>query len=231
MGLDKGTVLNQLDDILSAHADLVDYVKLGWGTSVIDPILHKKLEIYKRFGIPVCLGGTLFELAHLQNKMEDLIKWASSLGIEMIEVSDGTITLDEQRKLEYITSLANEFRVVSEFGSKDAAIIRAPRLWAEGMAAELAAGAWKVIAEGRESGTAGLYRGSSEIRGGLVDEIAHSVEPANIIWEAPQKLHQTYFVEKFGANVNLGNIALDDLVPLETLRLGLRSDTLLSIHT
>ena len=230
MGLDKGLALGYLEDLLKLNHDFIDYVKIGWGTAVIHPDLEAKLELYQDFGVPVCIGGTLFELAHVQGKVDQLARWASALGIAMVEVSDGTIVLETDAKLDYIVRLCEDFRVVSEYGSKDSGVVRAPRLWAEGMAVELEAGAWKVIAEGREGGTSGLYRESSELRTGLVDEIALSVAPEAVIWEAPKKSHQAWLIERFGPNTNLGNIAFDDLLPLETLRLGLRSDTLNHMH-
>lgn len=230
MALDKGAGVSHVRDVLESHAPLIDYVKLGWGTSIVDSRTKTKCDLYRDHGVDICLGGTLFELALRQDRISEFVKWSKSLGANMIEVSDGTIKIPHDEKLELISKLAVETLVVSEYGSKDSQTVTVPKLWAEGIALELEAGAWRVVAEGRESGTSGLYRTSSEIRGGLIDEIALSVDPDLIIWEAPLQAHQTFLIKRFGANVNLGNIALNDIVPLETLRLGLRSDSLEHFH-
>ncbi|RDH83371.1 MAG: phosphosulfolactate synthase [endosymbiont of Escarpia spicata] len=230
MMLDSGLSPQQVENTLDGSVDYIDYVKLGWGTSVITPGLKEKVALYTRWGIPVCLGGTLFELAVLQNKVAELLDRAEVLGIKMIEVSDGSIDIEHQEKLDAISSIAERFIVLSEFGSKDDLTVVAPRLWVKAMKEELEAGAWKVIAEGRESGTVGLYRQSKEIRTGLVDELTLDISPDDILWEAPLKDQQAWFVEKFGANVNLGNISPETVIGVETLRLGLRSDTISHFH-
>jgi len=230
MIIDSGYGLSQIRDCLETGHLYADYVKLGWGTSVITLNLHEKIKLYQSFNIPVCLGGTLFELAYIQGKFEDFLSFGLDLGIEMLEVSDGTIDLPENEKLHCIEAVAKKMKVISEYGSKDVATVRAPSYWVSGMQNELKAGAWKVIAEGRESGQSGLYRQTSELRTGLVEEIVDAIPQHKILWEAPQKSQQAWFVKEFGKNVNIGNVALKDIIPLETLRLGLRGDTLLTFH-
>ena len=189
--------------------------------------LEGKLERYRAHGIPVMFGGTLTELAIAQNRLDRLVAWLHELGLEYIEVSDGTISLEHKQKLELIGQLAEEFTVLSEVGSKDdTGAITPPYLWVEQMRAELAAGAWKVIAEGRESGSAGIFRPDGEVREGLINEIVHDIDPASILFDAPRKDQQVWFVRRFGPEVNPGNIPAVEVLPLETLRLGLRSDTM-----
>lgn len=232
MVIDRGHGINAIKDLLETSADFIDYVKFGWGTSYITKNFQEKIDLLKAYDIDICLGGTFFELAVIQNKIEEYCKFIEKFNIEMIEVSDGTVDMKREDKLRYIELLSNRFKVFSEYGSKDSeAEIKAPYFWVQHMQEELDAGAWKVIGEGRESATAGMYRGSSELRTGLVDEIVHGIPHEKIIWEAPQKQHQVWFIKKFGQNVNLGNIAFDDVIPLETLRLGLRSDTLNHFHS
>jgi phosphosulfolactate synthase len=205
--------------------DSVDIVKLGWGTALVSANLKPKLERYAAHGIPVVLGGTLTELAIRQGRVEGLVKWLHELGLRHVEVSDGTIALEREVKTYLIRQLASEFTVLSEVGSKDADFIMAPYVWVEQIESDLQAGAWKVIAEARESGTAGIYRADGEVRTGLIDEIAHAIDPDKLIFEAPRREQQVWLLHKFGTDVNLGNIAPDDVLSLETLRLGLRSDT------
>jgi phosphosulfolactate synthase len=224
--LDRGLSLRQVDDLVEVAGNSVDIVKLGWGTALATGNLQPKLERLRSHGIPVVLGGTLTELAIRQGRVDGLIAWLRELGLRHVEVSDGTIALDPQDKRGLIRRLAKEFTVLSEVGSKDAEAIMAPYRWVEQIEAELDAGAWKVIAEARESGTAGIYRPDGEVRMGLIDEIAHAVDPARLLFEAPQKDQQVFFLRRFGADCNLGNIAPDDVLSLETLRLGLRSDTM-----
>ncbi len=171
------------------------------------------------------LGGTLTELAIAQNRLDRLVAWLHELGLEHIEVSDGTINLEHDRKLELISRLAQEFTVLSEVGSKDDTRIMAPYRWVEQIQAELEAGAWKVIAEARESGSVGIFRHDGEVRMGLIDEIVHAIAPERILFEAPRKDQQVWFVRRLGPDVNLGNITPEDVLSLETVRVGLRSDT------
>jgi phosphosulfolactate synthase len=224
--LDRGLSLAEVDGLVEVAGDAVDFVKLGWGTALATGNLEAKLARYREYGIPVVCGGTLTELAIAQNRVEEMVGWLRELGLEHVEVSDGTIVLDHDRKLELIDRLARDFTVFSEVGSKDAERIMAPYRWVEQITSELAAGAWKVIAEARESGTVGLYRHDGEVRMGLVDEIAHEVETERLLFEAPLKEQQVWFLKRFGPNVNLGNIPPADVLSLETLRLGLRSDTM-----
>ena len=225
--IDRGLSVAEVDGLLEVAGASVDVVKLGWGTALVTANLGPKLERYAAHGIPVVLGGTLTELAIRQDRVEALVAWMRELGLQHVEVSDGTIALPQEVKLELIRRLSSEFTVFSEVGSKDAELIMAPYRWVEQIEAELGAGAWKVIAEARESGTAGIYRGDGEVRMGLIDEIVHAVNPDRLIFEAPRKDQQVWFLHRFGAECNLGNIAPGDVLSLETLRLGLRSDTVM----
>jgi phosphosulfolactate synthase len=223
--LDAGLSVAQVDGLIEVAGGSVDLVKLGWGTALATGNLDAKLARYREHGIPVVLGGTLTEIAIGQDRLEPLIEWLHDLGLEHLEISDGTITLEHERKLELIARLARDFTVLSEVGSKDDTRIMAPYRWVEQIQQELEAGAWKVIAEARESGTAGIFRADGEVRMGLIDEIAHAIDPDLILFEAPRKDQQVWFVRRFGPNVNIGNVAPADVLSLETIRLGLRSDT------
>jgi phosphosulfolactate synthase len=225
--IDRGLSLAEVDGLIEVAGSSVDLVKLGWGTALATENLVPKLERYRRHAIPVVLGGSLTELAIAQDRLELLIEWVHQLGLSHFEISDGTIALEHERKVELIARLAREFTVLSEVGSKDdTGAITPPYLWVEQMRAELAAGAWKVIAEGRESGSAGIFRPSGEVREGLIDEIVHEIDPARILFDAPRKDQQVWFVRRFGSDVNLGNVPVGEVLALETLRLGLRSDTM-----
>jgi phosphosulfolactate synthase len=224
--LDKGLSVAGVDGLMEVAGAAVDIVKLGWGTALVTENLEAKLARYRHHDVPVVLGGTLTEIVLRDGRLDGLIAWCKELGIGHVEVSDGTIELEADRKREIIARLARDFTVFSEVGSKDDERIMAPYRWVEEIQAELAAGAWKVIAEARESGTAGIFRPDGEVRMGLIDEIVHAIEPAQIIFEAPQRAQQVWFIRRFGSEVNLGNIAPEDVLSLETLRLGLRSDTM-----
>jgi len=224
--IDKGASLAEVEGVFAAAGDYIDIVKLGWGTSYVTRNLDAKLALYRDLGVPVVLGGTLLEVAMTQGRFDEWRRWVAALGLTHVEISDGSITLGHEEKLEYIRALAPDFTVLSEVGSKDVDTVIAPYRWVEMIQAELEAGSWKVITEARESGTAGIYRGDGEVRMGLIDEIVHAVEPDRLLFEAPRKAQQVWFIQKFGPNVNLGNITPDDVIPLETLRLGLRADTL-----
>jgi phosphosulfolactate synthase len=225
MVMDKGLSPREVEDFIEVAGPFVDIVKLGWATSYVTPVLEKKLAIYKAAGIPVYFGGTLFEAFIIRNQYDDYKRLLDKFQLGHAEVSDGSIILDHQKKCEYISDLAKIVTVVSEVGSKDAENIMAPYQWIELMLAELAAGSHYVIAEARESGNIGIYRDSGEVRQGLVQELLTKIPSEKILWEAPQKTQQTWFIKLLGANVNLGNIPPNELIPLETLRLGLRSDT------
>ena len=222
--IDKGLGPRAWEDVLETSGDYIDIVKLGWGTAYVTPNLQRKLDVLK--DKPVVIGGTFFEAVYAQGKLDEYKRWLGELGMTHVEISDGVIDLPRERKLELIADFARDFTVLSEVGSKDAEAVFAPYQWVEWIKAELGAGAWKVITEGREGGTAGIYRPTGEMRTGLVDEIVHSIDPSNVLFEAPTKSSQAWFVKQFGPDVNLGNIPPDEVIPLETLRLGLRADTI-----
>jgi phosphosulfolactate synthase len=222
--IDKGLGPRAWEDVLDTCGDYIDIVKLGWGTSYVTPNLKAKLEVLKEK--PVVIGGTFAEAVIAQDKVEEYKAWLRQLGLTHVEISDGVIDLPRERKLELIQDFGRDFTVLSEVGSKDAEVNYAPYLWVEWIKEELDAGAWKVITEGREGGTAGIYRPTGEMRTGLVDEIVHEIEVGNLIFEAPTKASQAWFIKQFGPDVNLGNIPPDEVISLETLRLGLRGDTL-----
>ncbi len=229
--LDKGLSPRRAEDILDVAADYVDLVKLGWGTAVITPNLKRKLEVYQSAGLPVYFGGTLFEVFFMHDQLDTYRRLLDDLDVRYVEISDGSVSMAHERKLACIEQFAREFTVLSEVGSKDANNIMPPYRWVECIQAELEAGSWKVICEARESGTAGLFRPNGEIRSGLVDEVVARVDPKDIIFEAPNKAQQVWFIKHQGANVNLGNVAPDEVIPVETLRLGLRGDTLFTFRT
>ena len=223
--IDRGLSLAEVAGLLEVAGESVDIVKLGWGTALVSANLKPKLELYAEHKIPVVLGGTLTELAIRQGRVEGLIEWLRELGLQHVEVSDGTISIDPNVKRELIERLSRDFTVFAEVGSKDVDFIMAPYVWVEQIEGDLEAGAWKVIAEARESGTAGIYRANGEVRTGLIDEIAHAIDPRRMIFDAPRHQQQVWLLKRFGTECNLGNIAPADVLSLETLRLGLRSDT------
>jgi phosphosulfolactate synthase len=225
MVIDKGLSLREIEDLVSVAGDYVDIVKFGWGTSFVTPILKDKIKLYKETGIPTYFGGTLFEAFIVRNQFEDYLKVLDKYNMEYAEVSDGSIELDHDMKCDFIRKLSEHVTVLSEVGSKDAEKIIPPYKWIAQMQAELDAGSWKVIGEARESGTVGLFRASGEVRSGLVEEILTKIPFEKIIWEAPQKAQQVWFIKLLGANVNVGNISPSEVIPLETIRLGLRGDT------
>lgn len=225
MMMDKGLSIRQIEDFLSQNDDLTDIVKLGFGTSYLTKDLELKIKLYKEAGIKVYLGGTLFEAFIVRNKFDQYIKLLDKLKLECAEVSDGAIILPHDKKCEYIQTLSKNFTVFSEVGSKEAGIIIHPVKWTTMMAKELQAGSWKVIAEARESGNVGIYRANGTAHVLLINKILAKINKDDILWEAPQKAQQVWFLKLLGANANLGNISYDDVIPLETLRLGLRGDT------
>ncbi|MBO0952475.1 phosphosulfolactate synthase [Fibrella forsythiae] len=225
MVMDKGLSLREVEDMLSMSADYIDIVKLGWATSFVTPNLQQKLDAYKAAGVPVYFGGTLFEAFVVRNQFDDYRRLLDKYDLKFAEVSDGSLEMDPDEKCEYIRTLAKQVTVLSEVGSKDEAKIIPPYKWIKLMTTELEAGAWKVIGEAREGGTVGLFRASGEVRQGLVEEILTQIPSEKIIWEAPQKEQQVWFVKLLGSNVNVGNIAPNEVIPLETIRLGLRGDT------
>lgn len=225
MVMDKGLSVEEAKHFISAAAPHVDVVKLGFGTSYVTPNLRAKIELYQAADIPVYFGGTLFEAFLIRNQFEDYVKLIKDYNINWMEVSDGSITIPHAEKCGYIEQLTKHGLVLSEVGSKDAEHIIPPYKWIELMRAELEAGATYVIAEAREGGNVGIYRGSGEVREGLVQEILTQIPAEKIIWEAPQKDQQLYFLELVGCNANLGNLAPNEVIPLEAMRVGLRGDT------
>jgi phosphosulfolactate synthase len=225
MVMDKGMSLEETKNFLSASLIHVDIVKLGFGTSYVTPFLKEKIELYHNYNIPIYFGGTLFEAFLIRNQFDDYLQVCKDYGITYMEVSDGSITIPHAEKCGYIEKLTKYGIVLSEVGSKDATHIIPPYKWIELMKAELEAGASYVIAEAREAGNVGIYRGSGEVREGLVQEILTQIPEEKIIWEAPQKAQQLYFIELLGCNVNLGNIAPTEIIALEAMRIGLRGDS------
>lgn len=225
MVMDKGLSLRQVEDFIEASGHLADVVKLGFGTSFVTPNLEKKIELYKKAGIRPYFGGTLFEAFFARGLFDDFVKLIDKYDLDLVEVSDGSILIDHNEKCELISQLAKNRTVLSEVGSKDSGIIVSPAKWIKMMSTELEAGSWKVIAEGRESGNVGVFRPNGTAHTMLINRIISKVSPDDILWEAPQKRQQAWFVKLFGHNVNLGNIAPNEVIPLETLRIGLRGDT------
>ena len=225
MVMDKGLSLREAEALIENGQHLIDLLKLGFGTAVVTPQLKEKIKLYKDAGFKVYFGGTLFEAYAIRNQFDDYRRVLDTFGIEHVEVSDGSMDIAHEDKCEYIRTLAKDFTVISEVGSKDAEKIIPPYEWIDMMEKEIQAGVWKVIAEARESGTVGVFRGSGEVRSGLVAEIIRKIPLEKIIWEAPLKAQQVWFIKLYGANINLGNIAPSELIALETLRLGLRGDS------
>lgn len=225
MVMDKGISLRQAEDFVNVSAGYVDFVKLGFGTSIITKNVKEKVKLYKDAGMKVYVGGTLFEAFVVRNMFEDYRKYIADLGMDCAEVSDGSLELSHEKKCEYINILSKDYTVLSEVGSKEEGVIIHPARWINMMQNELQSGAFKVIAEARESGTVGIFHKNGSAHTMLINRIVNKVKIENIIWETPQKGQQVYFLKLFGCNVNLGNIGVDDVIPLETLRLGLRGDT------
>src|SRR6476660_2841627 len=225
--LDKGLGPRAWEDVLETSGAYIDIVKLGWGTAFVTAGLERKLEILREK--PVVIGGTFFEVVYAKGQLDDYKRWLGELGITHVEISDGTVEIPRERKLELIEDFARDFTGLSEVGSKDSEVVFAPYEWVGWIKEEREAGAWKVITEAREGGTAGIFRKDGDMRTGLIDEIVHGVAIDDLIFEAPTKASQAWFVKQLGPNVNLGNIPPDEVIPLETLRLGLRGDTLKEI--
>ena len=222
--IDKGLGPRAWEDVLEVAGDHISIVKLGWGTAYVTSNLERKLEVLR--DKPVVIGGTFFEVVYALGKLDEYKQWLSELGLTHVEISDGTIDIPRERKLELIADFARDFTVLSEVGSKDSSVEYSADEWTQWLQEELEAGAWKVITEAREGGTAGIFDSSGGMRTELISEIANVVGPANIVFEAPTKAAQAWFIKEFGASVNLGNIPPEEVIPLETLRLGLRGDTL-----
>ena len=228
--IDGGLSTAEAEGLMASAGDYVDLVRLGWGSAYVTHDLQAKIACYRSAGVPVMLGGTLTELAWLQGRVEQLREWLHELGLEHVEVSSGTVRIPEEEKLDLIRSFAEEFTVFGEVGEKDPDALLAPYRWVEMIKGALEAGARRVICEGRATGDAGLYRPDGEARTGLIDEILHEVDANQLIFEAPQKHQQVWFIRQLGPQANLGNILPGDVISLETLRLGLRADTLGLFH-
>lgn len=225
MVMDKGLSLQQAEQFVATSGHLVDLVKLGFGTSYVTPNVEQKIAFYRHSGIQCYLGGTFFEAFLRRDMLEDYLRLLDQLGLDTVEISDGSVQLNPELKCEIIRRFSSYKRVLSEVGSKEEGILIAPGKWKQMMQDELSAGAWKVIAEARESGTVGIYRPNGKAHTSLINKIMNVIDPEAVIWEAPQKSQQVFWIKLLGANVNLGNIAPEEVIPLETLRLGLRGDT------
>jgi phosphosulfolactate synthase len=225
MVMDKGLSLREAEDFMSVGSEYTDFVKLGFGTSILTPGIDKKIKMYKKSGVIPYFGGTLFEAFIIRNMFNEFVNFLDRFEIELVEVSDGSFDIEHERKLDYISRLSERGTVISEVGSKKKEIIYTPDEWVAMMKSELNAGSVKVIAEARESGTIGIYNEDGSINNNLIGSISENVRIENVIWEAPIKSQQAWFVKHFGANVNLGNIAPSEIIPLESLRCGLRGDT------
>src|SRR3954467_11645413 len=222
--LDKGLGPRGWEDVLDMAGEHIDIVKLGWGTAYVTNNLQRKLDVLKEKR--VVIGGTFFEVVYVRGKFDEYKRWLTDLGLTHVEISDGTVEIPRERKLELIADFARDFTVLSEVGSKDSSVEYTAAEWTQWLREELAAGAWKVITEAREGGTAGIFDSDGGMRTELIGEIADAVGTENVVFEAPSKAAQAWFVKRFGPSVNLGNIPPEEVIPLETLRLGLRGDTL-----
>ena len=228
MVMDKGLSVREAEDFVETAGHLADFVKLGFGTSVAGNKVLEKVKVYQNSNIKVYVGGTLFEAYVVRDQFDDYLKYIDQLGLDTVEVSDGSMSMEHDVKCEFIHKLAKKYTVLSEVGSKESGIIIAPGRWIEMMQKELQAGAFKVIGEARESGNVGIYRATGKAHVALINKILAKIQADKLLWEAPLKSQQAWFIKQFGANVNLGNIAPAELIPLETLRLGLRGDTFFS---
>lgn len=228
MVMDKGLSVREAEDLVDVAGHLADFVKLGFGTALITNRVREKVKVYQQANIKVYLGGTLFEAFIIRNQFDNYLRFVDHLGLDTVEISDGSVIIDHDVKCEYIYKLAKKYTVLSEVGSKESEILIAPGRWIEMMQKELQAGSFKVIGEARESGNVGIYRATGKAHVALINKILAKVQADKLLWEAPLKSQQVWFIKNIGANVNLGNIAPAELIPLETLRLGLRGDTFCS---
>ena len=225
MMMDKGLSVRQAEDFLASNIEHTDIIKLGFGTSIITPNVAKKIKLYQDNGMMVYAGGTLFEAFAIRKQLDDYKKYMEDIGLNMVEISDGSMRMKHDLKCEIISDFAKDFKVISEVGSKDASVEISSENWLKWMQNELSSGSWKVIAEAREGGNVGICNDDGGIKSELIDEITNKISIDKILWESPNKNQQIWFINKFGANVNLGNISPDGVMPLECLRLGLRGDT------
>ena len=225
MVMDKGLSINEARDLISVGSDYIDFVKLGFGTSLVTPGVEEKIKLYMEAGVMTYLGGTLFEAYVIRGLFKEYVDLLKRFKVEMVEVSDGSYEMKQEDKLRYIKDLSKDFTVISEVGSKKKDVIYTPEEWVNMMSSELEAGSIKVIAEARESGTTGIYNSDGSTNYSLIDSIAENISLDNVLWEAPAKSQQAWFIKEFGHNVNLGNIAPNEIISLEALRCGLRGDT------
>ncbi len=225
MMMDKGLAVNEVENFISSSADFTDLVKFGFGTGLITKNLETKIKLYREAGIKPFLGGTLFEIFKARGLLDDFRRMVEKYNLDLVEISDGSMEIEHEEKLKIINDFSKNFTVMSEVGSKQEGVEIPPDEWVQMMKTELQAGAWKVIAEARESGTIGIYNADGTANMAIIDDIIQHVDFNNVLWEAPNKGQQVMFIKLLGANVNLGNIATADVIPLETLRLGLRGDT------
>ena len=229
MMMDKGLSLQEAEHYIDSSAPYTDLVKFGFGTALITRDLKEKVELYKSAGLKPYFGGTLFEMFFVRGQFEEYKHFVTESGLEVVEVSDGTIKMDHDEKLECIQMMAKDFQVLSEIGSKVKGVELPNELWVSNMKTELEIGAWKVIAEARESGTIGIYDSEGKANRELIDDIMKEISVNDVLWEAPNKAQQTMFIKMLGANVNLGNIAPNEVVSLEALRCGMRGDTFFDV--
>ena len=228
--IDPGLSAREAEGLMESVEPFVDLIRLGWGTAYVSRELRRKLDVYRAHGVPTMLGGTLTELAWLQGRIDGLRAWLEELGIDRVEVSSGVVPMPPEEKAELIRTLARDRTVYAEVGEKDPRALMAPYRWVALIREALEAGATQVVCEGRADGSAGVFRPDGEVRTGLIDEIVHEIDLDRLIFEAPQRHQQIYFIERYGTAVNLGNIDPHDVISLETLRVGLRADTLLLLH-
>ena len=228
--IDTGISTEHADGLLRQAAAHIDMVRIGWGSAYVTAALEQKLAVYRAHGVAVMLGGTLTELAWLHGRLDELCAWLDELGIEAIEVSSGVVAIPPGEKAALIERFAARYTVFAEVGEKDPTALMAPYRWVALIREALEAGAQLVVCEGRATGTAGLYRPDGEARTGLIDEIVHEVDRGKLVFEAPQKHQQVWLIERYGPDVNLGNVPPAEVLSLETLRLGLRADTLAQLH-
>jgi phosphosulfolactate synthase len=228
--IDPGLSAREAEGLMESVEPFVDLIRLGWGTAYVSRELRRKLDVYRAHGVPTMLGGTLTELAWLQGRIDGLRAWLEELGIDRVEVSSGVVPMPPEEKAALIGTLARDRTVYAEVGEKDPRALMAPYRWVALIREALAAGATQVVCEGRADGSAGVFRPDGEVRTGLIDEIVHEIDLDRLIFEAPQRHQQIWFIERYGTAVNLGNINPHDVISLETLRVGLRADTLLLLH-
>ncbi len=233
MVIERGLGVQALEDLLQVHGEYIDLIKLGFGTAYLtpEPILKEKIRLIQSATIEVFFGGTLWEAFFVREQMDDYLRWIDRLGLQTVEISDGSIALAHEEKCRWIERFARSYRVLSEVGYKDQRSLPTSAEWVERIQAELQAGAWKVVCEARESGTTGIFTREGTPRSDVVEAIVQACPVESVIWEAPQKHQQVWFLRRLGPNVNLGNIPLADVLSVEALRQGLRGDTFFAFFT